>query len=516
MARILPAQSAFARRPLAVAAAFAAAIALQPIPAQIQIQLMPLPVTQGVESLAAGATAPKPKWGEWRAGEPVALAKGRVAVVAFYTTSRAPSAEGDADYLADLQRRFADRDLDIVAVLPPDAEVPANLSPCRVVSDAGLATTLSWCGGDSGADNVFVLDGGGQVTFRGRLGQGVLDAMERTLNGKPEVEREQQLRSALPMVASNFDSMVGATAKLQLDPLLRHAPRDGFLLGLAYLTAATKLRDLDAATAWRESAVDRLANEPRPLAVFADLALRGVPRSVELATQLAAALVPATAVAPRDPVVQLAYLRAVVLAGMSRQAGRQAMITRKLIEGNAAHQIAFCDILTQDPVPGPHRELCEAAIAKAAALGAPPRQLAALRYTVARRCAEDEAAAEKVLAAYVGSDAQHTTLNNDCWYFMTELDTMGRHDVFAAALAGRMLQSKAQMDAFEFDTAALAMFLAGRIDDAVELQREALQKGQAGNPEYVERLKRYEAAAARQAGAAEPQPQPGGRDGGGR
>jgi hypothetical protein len=60
-------------------------------------------------------------------------------------------------------------------------------------------------------------------------------------------------------------------------------------------------------------------------------------------------------------------------------------------------------------------------------------------------------------------------------------------------LVERMLEERDSMEYFEFDTAALAMFLVGRITDAVELQELALKKGGKGIAEYEERLARYKA-----------------------
>mgnify|MGYP000571783451 FL=1 len=57
----------------------------------------------------------------------------------------------------------------------------------------------------------------------------------------------------------------------------------------------------------------------------------------------------------------------------------------------------------------------------------------------------------------------------------------------------RMLEKQSSMDYFEFDTAALAMFLVGRVADAVELQELAIEKGGKGSTEYEERLASYKA-----------------------
>ena len=120
----------------------------------------------------------------------------------------------------------------------------------------------------------------------------------------------------------------------------------------------------------------------------------------------------------------------------------------------------------------------------------------AARYGVAIRCANDLEAGKVLLDEYLKETDMRVSINNDCWYLMTELPTMGRFDAFAAGLADRMLEQREAMDYFEFDTAALAMFLVGRMADAVALQETAIEKGGSGNPEYVERLQRYKASGA--------------------
>ncbi|MCA8973668.1 MAG: hypothetical protein KDC98_03055, partial [Planctomycetes bacterium] len=208
----------------------------------------------------------------------------------------------------------------------------------------------------------------------------------------------------------------------------------------------------------------------------------------------------ATAAAPNDVQVQLAYLRALVGAGLQRQVGRQAMVQKKLALASGRTSLVFAEILTHDAMPAVHAILCEEALAKAEAGGVDGRQLSALRYVVQARCAEDAKAAKATMDDYV----QHlnSTINDDCWYFMTRLPTMGRFDWFAAALADRMLEDRPNMGYHEFDTAALAKFLAGKVGEAVELQETSIRQGAQGNAEYAERLERYRKIAAEQ--AAEP------------
>jgi hypothetical protein len=242
-----------------------------------------------------------------------------------------------------------------------------------------------------------------------------------------------------------------------------------------------------------QQALADLAKEPRPFAAFVDLALRGDPRRPGLAATLEPNVHAAAAAAPNDVAVQLAWLRALVQCGNAREVGRQSMKLRKLAMSTPSSCLDFASILVQDKDAPVHRDLATMALDKAESLHADARQLTAGRYAVAVRCANDAEAGRKLLDKYLEEKEQLVSINNDCWYMMTELPTMGRCDVFAAALADRMLDQKDNMDSFEFDTTALAMFLVGRTTEAVTLQETAIEKGGKGNPDYEERLRRYKA-----------------------
>ena len=453
--------------------------------------------------MVVGEPLPEPTWQTWVQGEAVAVAGERApacTVLSFHTQARDAAAfAGDGDYLADLQRRFGDKGLVVVAVVgdgkPAGRE---NWPGCRIVVDQEFSTsralTKGWTGdaGEAWPWNVVVVGKGGVVQFLGRSDSGLVDAVEATLAGREARDAELrafQLRLDLP---SSFDN-VRADILGPLAQALEHAPRDGVLLGLLYLAQATKANDAAAAKKVVERATAALANEPRPLAAFVDLALRGDPRRAGLAASLKPVVHAAVAAAPNDGVVQLAFLRTLVQCGDAREVGRQSVKVRKVALATAATSLDFATILIQDSNAPVHRDLATMAIDKAAALGADPRHVLAARYGVAVRCANDGEAAHTLLEQYVKDREALITINNDCWYLMTELPTMGRFDVFAGGLAERMLEHKDGMDAFEFDTAALAMFLNGRTAEAVALQETAIQKGGGQNPEYEERLQRYKA-----------------------
>jgi hypothetical protein len=448
-----------------------------------------------------GTEVPAPKWRQWLQGEQVVIGgEPAPACTVFTFCTRRPAAFLDeADYVRGLQQRFADRGLTVVAVLaeaPEDrAEMAKAWAGCRVAVDDADATSAAWLGPPSVSWNTIVLDRRGVVAFAGRPESGLVDAIEQTLNGTHKLDLERMAFSRRLESLVGFDDSTGGNLAKQLAGLIGHSPRDGVAHGLAYMTQVTKLLDLAAAKKVRTAALAALQGEPRPLAAFADLALRCDPKGEGLARELLEPLAAAAAAVPGDPFVQLAHLRALVLAGEDREVGRRAMRMQKIMLRSADSCLDFASVLAGDSNALVHRDLAQRVLDQAEKLGATPRFLTAARYGAAVRCQEDPAAAKQLMDAYLVANEEHGTINNDCWYLMTELPTMGRYDWFAAGLAERMLEQRDTMQNYEFDTAALAMFLVGRVAEAIELQEKAIAMGGA-SADYTQRLRRYQAAAA--------------------
>lgn len=441
-----------------------------------------------------------PRWSQWLQGEPLELGgQGAPAATVVVDHAAAPNRAafaGDGDCFADLARRFGPRGLVVVALV---AAAPASglehWAGCRVAVDPEAAAARHWRLGD-GRGSVVVLDARGELVFHGTPDGGVVDAVEAVLaaNGAPLAPR--QVASLRSEILASFDDLSANNAAQLLGRVLAMAPHDGPMRALRYLAAAHKQNDREAAGRELRESLEVLAGEVRPLAAFADLVLRGDPRGPGVAAMLRAPLQAAAAAAPHDPVVQLAWLRALRAAGDGRELMRQALRARKVVAAAPEHCLDLVSVLVQDADPAVHRDLCSIVLKRAEELGAEARQLVALRYAVRLRCEADPAAAKELLDAYTRDTELRSTLNNDCWYFLTELRTMGRCDVFAAALAERMIEQRETLEAFEFDTAALAMFTVGRTAEAVSLQQSAIEKAGAGSPEYAERLDRYKAALA--------------------
>lgn len=118
--------------------------------------------------------------------------------------------------------------------------------------------------------------------------------------------------------------------------------------------------------------------------------------------------------------------------------------------------------------------------------------------------------AEKSLNTIVAAAGKDVgRLNSLAWDLMTDKDTVGKFDRVALALADQMEKSR-KLRHHYIDTIALARFLNGQVDRAVDLQKRAIAAG-GNSDDYRRRLRTYEAAqeallVARQGAPAQPTP----------
>lgn len=101
----------------------------------------------------------------------------------------------------------------------------------------------------------------------------------------------------------------------------------------------------------------------------------------------------------------------------------------------------------------------------------------------------------------VGDDKNR--LRHAAQELMTERETAGRFDDVALALVQRMEASGGLQQHHQFETAALAYFLNGKVGEAVARQQQAIARGDRGDDARL-RLRTYEAAMAAVAKAQAP------------
>lgn len=468
-----------------VAIAFRSALAVLPVlcdPAAL------------VAQASLGAVPVEPRWRQWLQGDALPHTGDGAAVCtvwAFY--SQLPDLfEGDGGYLAGVRSRYAARGVEVVAsvarVDPPGIDAWAD---CRVVLDDAVATERAWTVVNREVRaNLLVTDRTGKIRFVGTPGAGLVDAIDAVLDGRDELAQEGRAEALRLLLPESFDEASAAQVLRPLLDAVAHAPRDGMLHGLLYLTRYDKELDTEGADRQLARALEVLADEPRPLAVFADLAMRGAPRAAGLLDSLRPPLERALEHTPRDPVVLRACLRVCVLAGDGRAAGRIAARARRHVTRSADDCLDFAMLLATDSEPLRWRDLAELSVARAEQLGADEDLVVAARYAVALRCCGDAERAGKLLDAHLGKLAAEQ-FNDEAWFLMTRLETMGRYDWFAAGICERMVVE--EVPAHALDTAALAMFRVGRPVRALELQQAAVAADDQDRA-YQRRLERYRAA----------------------
>ncbi len=432
---------------------------------------------------------------QWPEGAQLALRGDRAAAATVIVFHRSVAlATIDLDLLRDLMARYGTRGVRCVVVLP---QSPANeageLTGIPVAVDHDGAARSRWLADQ--LDFYVVVVRAERVAWIGRPGQGLCATVRAAIEGKLDPVASGDLWRRRMQLVGTFSSAGGAEALALAQRLVEQWPTDGPSWALCYLADAQKLGNKAGAGLTAGAAIEALAAEPRALAAFADLALRGDGRNRALGRQLAEALTAAASAYPDDLRVQLARLRALVLAGDGREVGRFAHQIAKKVERVGSAALEYVEILTHDEQPIVHKDLSARLLRAAVAAGAEPRSLAAVRYAAALLCDGDPMAARDIASDYMEQAGGRTVLNNDAWDMLTDLATMGRFDPMALALVQRMLDQRAAMAPFEFDTAALAMFRNGRVDEAVELQATAIDLG-GDEPEYQVRLDRYRGAAA--------------------
>ena len=413
-------------------------------------------------------------------------------------------------YLADLQRRFAERGVAVAVAMPAAAakrvaaRTPSFTVASLAESEPAPQAAEQLLRQAMGREPELLAPAVLVVLCRGEAGEqpmaltgldGAADLLQACADGKLE---------AL-VLGPTADTVAGLLASVidsgdfdgEVERCVASWPRSGSVRAMAVLFHWWCKGDLEAANKSFEEGVKALASECLPMCHFADLVLRGDRNDPRLAKTLAVLLGPLAAASPDGVFTQLVYLRALLRAGQDRIAGRTVATLPKHLEGRPWDQLVFAETLMEANTPAAFRDLAEQAI-EAARTGVDARWLCAVRHKVLVRCGDLEAA-EKLMVEYRSKRENAANLNNDAWYMMVRPESLGRFDTMALSQCEEMQRREgANLSNGNKDTVALALFLNGKFGEAVELQAVATA-GSGHNPRYVGRLKRFEAVLAEQA-----------------
>jgi hypothetical protein len=433
--------------------------------------------------------------------EPAAVEKPVLRLVGVHAPG--PELFDDAAWLGDLQRRFGSEGLQVFVALDraPGAErVPDKECGFGIGIDATGAIGRRLRRGLDAAPRLFLLDADGRLLWSGEAAHDLTGAIRRGLAGDFDVDQER-LAVALRQSADDFENAF-EDASLVDSWVTRH-PRDGLARGIQFLHRLFHRADLEAARQVADAALVELVDAPAALVAFCDIAMRADRSDPGLDKAIAMALSPVATPYPDAARTQLVYLRALLRSGRDREAGRVAARLPKLLAGSGRGLLEFAEVLAEAPDPAVFRDAAERALEAAEPLPAPPRWHFGVRHKVALRCAGDADAAAKVALRYreTQDGGYCGDLNNDAWYTVLRLDTLGRFDALALAQAEEMRRTEgAAMHFGHQDTVALVLFCNGRLQEAVELQTAAAAAS--GQPAYQVRLQRFQKTLERQQKAA--------------
>jgi hypothetical protein len=268
----------------------------------------------------------------------------------------------DSQYLIDLQRRYADKHIAIVVILPPDAAkalaaqkpgfgvgaVPATEEPADPAKDAGFGMQSMLCKGE-----------GAELLVAWPTLDGAADYLEQCAGGSFDqttaLANEELIQALLQSVCD------GGEFAAQVEQCVHACPRSGRARALAVLFQWWCKGDLVKAREAIDEGIKALGSEAVPMTVFADFVLRGDHTDPGIAKNLAVVLAPVAASAPEGPQTQLVYLRALLRAGQDKLAGRLVAKMQKRL-ARPWDQVVFAETLMEGSTFDVYRDMAQKAI----------------------------------------------------------------------------------------------------------------------------------------------------------
>lgn len=431
-----------------------------------------------VATLIGHAPAQIPTGSVWDAPDPGVSGAAVLAVV--------PESEQQARQSLRLLARIAD-EVDPMAVVLFSERVRSRSGKVVVREGSAIARErIERYVDERGTGVAVIIDANSQVLFAGRIDLDLVDEARDLEAGRLDpVDRRASV----------------ARASLAAAPLESFVERHHWTAHVAALRNAARETDDDlenARSPARQFAHSWRALESRPFARlrFLDEVMDLVAGLVESAV-VRRELARLQRAAPRSPMIQLVSFEAAVRSGRFNEAQSAGFAWLETQKGLPGRVDEFLDVL--DDVPGAADALPRLADrAVRIGLHAEPenRRLLMRAFDQRRWLDEDMPGAREagraVLRALEG-DAQ--ALNSFAWKLLTTEGYAGHFDVVALEAAKAMETDPRWRTSWRLDTYALARFVNGDLDGAIEFQREALTTCGAGaRARYQQRLERYEAA----------------------
>ena len=469
-----------------------------------------LGVVEGAQAkLDIGDLAPKLSVTEWIKGNPVDLEqlKGKqIVVVDFWATWCGPCLEG-IPHLTKLQRELGPRGVTIIGMTEHD---PANtLDTVRefvqrqgdrlgyaVAFEQGSKTSKAYleAAEEMGIPTAFVIDRQGMIAWIGHPAFGMDEVLQELLAGTHDLKLAREARQversmwAAAFAAETEEALKYADKLIGLKPKLASPWELKILLHLdpkgepaqALVLAQQAVQQLDGSARALASLADTLLGEKKQTG-FAELAGQASRRAVELA--------------PDSLDARLAYFGALDALKRHDEAKDWIEATVKLAPEGAAGHARTAEVLISEEHVERYGDLAFAAVRAALALEPGEPRHHWLNFQVAVATKKDAKFAESLALKAVNQAADDASLLNQIAWLLLQDDVFGgKYDHVALAAAERCHTITGGKNWMYLDTIALAKFETGAVEEAVKLQRQAVElcPDESTRAELQATLERYE------------------------
>jgi len=460
--------------------------------------------------LDIGDPAPALQVDKWVKGQPVDLAavKGKsVVVVEFWATWCSPCLAA-VPHLTELQRKFGPAGVTIIGLTTEDPDNTLEKVEAFVQKQGDkLAYTIGYekedrtskaymdAAGEGGIPTAFVIDKEGRIAWIGHPAGDLEETLTQLLAGKYDVQRAKQLRRAerdlqTALFSAKWeDVMKHADTLLALNPELTepwHFKIDACLEGL---------NQPEQALGIAREALSRFTDKPKALAGLADqlLGVENHPEFVKLAAQAAKR---ATDLAPNDIDARLAHFGALSASGQQDEARAWVLATLEICKTDAPALTQMADVLGSEMHRTRYGDVALEALDRAiTAEPQEPRRLwAKVRLLADMGKTEPAKAAAAELLKKAAEDAG--LLNEAAWTLLTEPPFQGKFNELALSAAQRCHEVSGGKNWMFLDTLALAKFETGAVEEAIALEKQALElcPNDRVKPSLQETIERFQAA----------------------
>jgi thiol-disulfide isomerase/thioredoxin/Flp pilus assembly protein TadD len=476
----------------------------------VGVSLCWLATPGGVEELSVGSKAPKLDKLEWVKGEAFELAKVRgrqVTVVEFWATWCAPCLES-VPHLSKLQHRFADKNVRVVAVTEEDpgntldivkkfVREQGDKMDYAVAFDKKGDVYRAWmtASGQSALPTAFVVNRDGVIAWIGHPMDDLTGVLSDVVDGTHDLELAGKLyqidrRFESAMVDGNFEAMLAAAAdgvKVQPQSVAQWMRK--------FTVLADFLGRSGKAKGCAREALKLAAGDPDRVArVAATIVTEDDAFGCnEMASE---ALQKSIRNNPKNADVRVAYFRVLVSRGEHQSALDLASEAIELMKGDAERLGAFAMMLSSPSACARFGDLAVRAIEFAIETQPEDPRHRLAKFQIMLDCKKDIEAANKAGHELVELACDEPELLNEfAWSLLTDESTKGRFRKLALAACEQMRKAEGGDGWSHLDTLALAEFENGRIDEAIAIQTEALEKCPKGPARYevqlnLERYKR--------------------------